>query len=435
MLSDAEFARTMMIAILVTAFFVPRISALTALRLPEPGGSCTVSTAQTRSRGAHNKTRSLKVRRSFCGDPSQAQRRIESNEQSQAATSVTLAEFCVYCIAQFAYSSTLRELLFDQLPQRSFQSYVASVTVVIIACLLVPTRQAVTGGNLPKPWNLPLNNGYVERNFLLVSDPKWPIMAANAGRWWTCLTHMFYHIDDNHLFCNLMGLVGISYFVYLRFGVCGFFFIYLGGGVFAAYNDGRAQRDRLKYGLHKQILIEQLKARLIHSKCWAKFILLVSLFSVWCKAPMIIAITLAAKCAPQDVRHLANTWPWCNFKATASLGASAGVFALDGAFVCIIAEVLTNHVRSEGRQVQYFAAEFMVLGGIYSVVKVMVLSYLLLERLSAIHLEANAFHAVQCSECHAVDNVAHIYGFVFGILTAVFFVAFLDEKSAYCSSA
>jgi len=306
----------------------------------------------------------------------------------------------------------LRNLVLDRLPHRHYAGFVASVAALVFSCLLVPTRDAVLGRVAPKSWNVPMQKIWVERNFLYVAVPKW--QSKHQKRWWTCATYMFYHADDHHLFNNLCCLVlhPASYFVFLRYGMRGFFFIYLGGGVFACLHSGPVREDDLR-DLFGIATCPKWKIRLLLLLQSARQILMMR----FCGPHMrpLIGMRIVSI-------HLLQ---WLSkLMGTRLLGASSGVFALQGAFLCIVLDHAADYcMRGDAR-----GAVEDQFGRDFKLSKLLLKSWVLCCTLYELfedmrlqvkglrqHLGEITYKTVQRSR---VDFTGHVFGFIFGVLAA-----------------
>lgn len=67
--------------------------------------------------------------------------------------------------------------------------------------------------------------GLLEKDFLLSES------SMKEGRWWTIITHTFYHKDIGHLFGNMLGVFYFGMSIVQAYGAFAFVVIWVGAGI------------------------------------------------------------------------------------------------------------------------------------------------------------------------------------------------------------
>eukprot|EP00124_Ichthyophonus_hoferi_P002918 Ihof_evm5s223 gene=Ihof_evmTU5s223 len=194
--------------------------------------------------------------------------------------------------------------------------YIPVVGMVIGAHLLMPTWAAAKGDEPPALGcvNLTITPKELRENFIYSQK------NVQKGNWWTALSYMFLHQDESHLVRNMFGLFIMGHSVFEAFGAVSFLAIYFGGGIAGAL-------DKWTKSHQMKIVLEEV--------CSVPDDL--GPFTDWWNNGV---KKMAHHIAPRINPHFCY------------VGASAGVFALTGANLCISLETLARHLYRRPDQIQ-----------------------------------------------------------------------------------
>eukprot|EP00123_Amoebidium_parasiticum_P004500 comp15796_c1_seq1/m.13060 comp15796_c1_seq1/g.13060 ORF comp15796_c1_seq1/g.13060 comp15796_c1_seq1/m.13060 type:complete len:279 (-) comp15796_c1_seq1:369-1205(-) len=249
-------------------------------------------------------------------------------------------------------------------------SYLATVGTLIGGHLLMPTLASSRGDEPPVLGYLyfHLTPRELRENF------TYSQLNMQRGNWWTALTYMFLHEDEAHLVRNMFGLFIMGHSVHEAFGPLPFLTIYLGGGVVGALDKWTKNHQVTR--LLEELFSSSLNLGIISEK-WNEFV---------------------KKGIPGVVPKIN---PRFNY-----VGASAGVFALTGANLCLSIERLFYHLvhkRDPGE-----GPEAHIPPSLHTAVtlfNIFVLSNNL----------ATELNYVNGGLSWQVDHAGHISGFAFGV--------------------
>jgi membrane associated rhomboid family serine protease len=196
---------------------------------------------------------------------------------------------------------------------------------------------------------------------------------VSAGRWWTQITYAFVHDSDTHLIANLMSLLPHAQSVHGRFG-CWWVPIFF-GGVFAGAHNTASKRYQAARRISEPLSLRR-------------------------RVPPGL-LEPAADAIDNLTRSFAGWLAPRVFRMITYVGASAGVWALQGASFCISLErvVLTVARRD---WVEAESLPFAVLSHGVTLVS-------LSGQLSS---TTAGFHAGDAS---GIDHSGHLDGFLFGV--------------------
>jgi membrane associated rhomboid family serine protease len=183
---------------------------------------------------------------------------------------------------------SIRHLTFSDLVR-----YAQDVGPLIAALHLVPTLAAVDGHELSPVWpTLALSSTTLRTHFLAYGRHY----LVSSGRWWTAFTSMLLHGHAEHLANNAIGIVFAGLGPHVAFGSVGWWITLLGGNLAAVLSSREGQERQTR------AVIERHTGGYISQDGFL-------------------------------ARNLARVQP-----AAGTCGASAGVFALLGADLCLTLE-------------------------------------------------------------------------------------------------
>ena len=185
-------------------------------------------------------------------------------------------------------SIAIRHLTFSDLVR-----YAQDVGPLLAALHIVPTLDAAAGHELSPVWpTLALSSATLRTHFLEYGRHD----LVSSGRWWTAFTSMLLHKNTEHLRNNAIAMVFAGFRPHSAFGSVGWWITLLGGNL-AAVLSSREGHER-----QTRAVIERLTGGYISQDGFL-------------------------------ARNLARVQP-----AAGTCGASAGVFALLGADLCLTLE-------------------------------------------------------------------------------------------------
>ncbi|KAG8462359.1 hypothetical protein KFE25_012179 [Diacronema lutheri] len=187
------------------------------------------------------------------------------------------------------------------------------------------------------------------------------------GRWWTQFTFAFVHRDETHLGSNLLTLVPFAYAVHAAFG-CAWVPIFLGGSFFGA-QDAAGKRLQAARRISEPLSLRD-----------------------WAPKP-------AADAVDKVTRRVAT---WLAPSVTRSMtyvGASAGVWALQGTAVCLSLEQLIALCSTASYDELNRTTVAAHLWSIFAVTSEYVV----------------ALQKIATGSSDGIDHAGHVDGFVFGI--------------------
>lgn len=205
----------------------------------------------------------------------------------------------------------------------------------------------------------PFTYQFLKRNFVF-SRAAW-----KEGRWWTAVSHMFLHGDQEHLMSNALGLATAGYPVAKHFGVASCYSVFLGGGIFTAVSGlGQAYQE-----LRKLVMPSQEDS----SSWWPE---------------SFIRDTWNEKFAPTTASFLSNH--------VGRLGCSAGISALNGMNVMRLIDQIVVAILYPSSNLKFDPAAVLPL-------------------LSTIQYFSAEMNNVFYGNTSGIDHAGHLTGFGFGI--------------------
>ena len=256
---------------------------------------------------------------------------------------------------------SIRHLTFSDLVR-----YAQDIGPLLAALHLVPTIAAADGRELSPVWpTLALSSATLHTHFIAYGRNY----MASSGRWWPALTSMFLHYNAEHLASNAISIVFAGLGPHVAFGSVGWWLTLLGGNLAAVLSSREGQERQTR------AVIERYSGGYIG----------------------------------QDSRiasTLARAQP-----AAGTCGASAGVFALLGADLCLTLERVLALLAELHR-----APEDVVP---LDVLQALGLSLPALQRILAL-VEAER-HALATGASVSVGHAAHLAGFGWGVCCYLLF--------------
>ncbi|KAJ1626224.1 hypothetical protein T492DRAFT_1034072 [Pavlovales sp. CCMP2436] len=238
--------------------------------------------------------------------------------------------------------------------------FVSAAAPLVAGMLLVPRLDALQLRDQRSANDIIRNLAYSEAN-------------VAQGRWWTQFTYAFVHASEEHLVGNLLSLLPHAYMVHGTFG--GNWLPIFFGGVFAGAYDRAGKRYQAARGLSEPLALRRHAPTILEPA-----------------ADAVDRVTrqVAEWLAPSIVRSM-------NF-----VGASAGVWALQGTCLCLSVEQLVLTLwHGDYASMRSLPAMFFAHG-----ISILSLSGRVLSTASS--LQAGASSAL-------VDHSGHLDGFIFGI--------------------
>ena len=133
---------------------------------------------------------------------------------------------------------SIRHLTFSDLVRFSYDAGPA-----LLAMHIVPTLAAVDGRELPPLWpTLPLSPSTLRSHFLAYGRS----CLASSGRWWTALTSMLLHQDSEHRASNAVSLLFAGLGPHVAFGSVGWWLTLLGGHLAAVLSSKEGQERQTR---------------------------------------------------------------------------------------------------------------------------------------------------------------------------------------------
>jgi membrane associated rhomboid family serine protease len=256
---------------------------------------------------------------------------------------------------------SIRHLTFSDLVR-----YAHDVGPLIATLHLVPTLAAADGHELSPVWpTLALSSSTLRTHFLAYGRHY----LVSSGRWWTAFTSMFLHAQADHLANNTIGILFAGVGPHVAFGSVGWWITLLGGNLVAVLSSREGQERQTRGFIER------------HTGGYIR----------------------------QDgflARNLARVQP-----AAGTCGASAGVFALLGADLCLTLErvlaLLADLQRSPEEVVPF------------DVLQALGLSLPALQRMLSL-VEAER-RALATGASVSTGHAAHLAGFGWGVCCYLLF--------------
>lgn len=242
---------------------------------------------------------------------------------------------------------------------RDFGTFCASALPLVAPMLLVP-RLANCKGDAELTRTIMHTLAFSEHN-------------VTAGRWWTQLTYAFVHESDAHLVANVASLLPHAHSVHGRFG-CWWVPIFF-GGVFAGAHNTASKRYQASRRISEPLSLRR-------------------------RVPPGL-LEPAADAIDGLTRRMADWLAPRVFRMITIVGASAGVWALQGASFCISLErVATSVARRDWEEAQGLPFALLAHG-----VTLVSLSDQLL----------GAAASLRAGDTAGVDHSGHLDGFLAGV--------------------